>query len=452
MKSILRYSKLPLFFLLCSSVFLSCDPQFSTPVGSGDLGDLVPDGTPVVYVAVGNSLTAGIIDAALFRSGQMYSFPYLLAQQLGISDFAQPWIDDPGIGNRRYLRGFTQYGEPIIETVEVRSQPAAADLPRPYNNLGIPGAVLYDAIDTSDFALRGQERGNPFYEIILRSPLFGKSMIEQALSLNPNFITLWLGNNDVLGYATSGGTKGTAGTPGNPQPTDPQVFHALYAQILQQITTTLPEAKIIVFTIPDVAAIPFFTTIPWNALVIMDQQQVDMLNAAYAQYGFHFQLGPNGFIAESRSSAGGLRQLTENDLVLLSLPRDSITQAGWGSIKPIPDQYVLDSIEISTVRQHIALYNQSIIALTQQFSNVYLLDAYQIFEDVKANGYFVPGSNPMTTSYIAGSFFSLDGIHPTPKGYGVIANEVIKLLNKQFGADIPLVPIQNLPAIRVVPQ
>ncbi len=431
-------------------IVASCDPKLTSPIGTGSLGSLVPQGQPVRYVAVGNSLTAGYMDAALFESGQRYSFPYLIAQQLGADDFQMPWIADPGIGNRRFFRGFTPDGSPIVEAQRVQSDLLNANLQRPYNNLGVPGAILFDAIDTSDYVQRGEARGNPYYQVVLRSNQLGASMLDQAIALQPNVVTFWLGNNDVLGYATSGGTRGTGGTPEEPMPTAPAQFQALYAAALQKLTTALPDAKILVLNIPDVAAIPYFTTIPWNALVLTSQEQVDALNQAYGQLGFHFALGPNGFVAESKSSPYGIKQLTAKDLVLLSVPRDSL-KAGWGSIKPIPDEYVLDSAEIAVVRQHLQQYNATIRNLANQFPNVYLIDAYQLFEDIKANGYFVPGSNPLTTSYLSGSFFSLDGVHPTPKGYGVVANEILKFINEQFGADIPLIAIQNLPAIQVMP-
>lgn len=37
-----------------------------------------------------------------------------------------------------------------------------------------------------------------------------------------------------------------------------------------------------------------------------------------------------------------------------------------------------------------------------------------------------------------GNFFSADGIYPTAFGQAVIANEVIKTLNKHYGLEIPL--------------
>ena len=80
-------------------------------------------------------------------------------------------------------------------------------------------------------------------------------------------------------------------------------------------------------------------------------------------------------------------------------------------------------------------------------NNITVVDMNAIFANLINNGYNIPGSSQLTNAYISGGFFSLDGIHPNSKGYGVITNEIIKVINAKFGADIPFVFVQNLPAI-----
>jgi hypothetical protein len=60
------------------------------------------------------------------------------------------------------------------------------------------------------------------------------------------------------------------------------------------------------------------------------------------------------------------------------------------------------------------------------------------------NGLAVNGVN-FSGTYITGNFFSLDGIHPTSQGYGIIANEFIKAINSKYGASIPLVDVSTIP-------
>ena len=49
--------------------------------------------------------------------------------------------------------------------------------------------------------------------------------------------------------------------------------------------------------------------------------------------------------------------------------------------------------------------------------------------------------------FITGGVFSLDGVHPSAKGQGIIANEFIKVMNDQFGANIAYVNIASLPGL-----
>ena len=120
-------------------------------------------------------------------------------------------------------------------------------------------------------------------------------------------------------------------------------------------------------------------------------------------------------------------------------------------MKPIPNRYVLDSIEILVVKKAISDYNEKLVQLKSISQNIYIFDLSKVFTDIIAKGYKVPGSTTLTNRFISGEMFSLDGVHPTAKGYGVITNELIKYLNSTFNSDIPLVSIQNLPSNYVTP-
>ena len=67
-----------------------------------------------------------------------------------------------------------------------------------------------------------------------------------------------------------------------------------------------------------------------------------------------------------------------------------------------------------------------------------VFDAYTFFNGIAAAGIATSGVNN-TTAYITGNLFSLDGVHPTPRGYAVIANELLRIINDQYGATLPLV-------------
>lgn len=439
-----------LFILGLIFIAFACDPNIENPQGTGKLGTLVPEGTQLVYVSIGNSLTAGYQDGAVYGSAQQFSFPNLLAKQLGITSFVQPAVPEDGIGERMTFGGFTATGSPIINRSALKiSTPTNASHAKPYNNLGIPGSIANDLIDESDFATRSQTRSNPFYHAFLRSNALGASMIKQAIALQPNLVSMWIGNNDVLGYATSGGTISTVGMPDNPIPTPAAAISQILGGGVQAMITALPNVKILLLTIPNVMGTPFFNVIPWNALVLTEQAKVDALNAAYRTLGYTFKIGQNGFIAESPTGTMKMKQLTANDKIVLTIPQDSL-KAGWGTSKPIPNRYVLDTEEQKIVAEAVAGYNQAINTIAGMYpNNITVVDMNAVFAILMNNGYNIPGSSHLTPAYISGEFFSLDGIHPNSKGYGVIANEIIKVINAKFGADIPFVFVQNLPAIIV---
>ena len=96
-------------FLLAAVMLSACSED--TPIADPSLGDV----SPAVYVAIGNSLTAGYTNGALYESDQKYSYPHLIAQALGTPEFVQPLIPDPGTGNLMIWQGFSATGSPVIK-------------------------------------------------------------------------------------------------------------------------------------------------------------------------------------------------------------------------------------------------------------------------------------------------------------------------------------------------
>ena len=49
---------------------------------------------------------------------------------------------------------------------------------------------------------------------------------------------------------------------------------------------------------------------------------------------------------------------------------------------------------------------------------------------------------------VTGGLFSLDGVHLTPRGYAIIANEFIKATNSTYGSNIPLANVASYPGLK----
>ena len=403
------------------------------------------------YVAIGNSLPAGYQSNAWYESSQIYSYPNLLATQLRVSGanvtFVQPLWSDPGtpiegtnIPSQYFVLSLVgpKIGPDFTKTAGGPKNLAYA---APYNNLAIPGAFIYDFLNAKDsstcFSAFGGVR-NPLFTTTLRG--LG-TQFQQAKILRPNLVTFELGDNDVLAYATSGGAS-----PITPAAT----FQQLFFLSMDSLRTALgPNAIIMAANIPEVTSIPFATTIPSRGLVLT-QAQADGLNAATGGV-FQFTAGVNGFLAftgtGSPANPTPVKKLTASDYVLLTCPQDSLKSAGWGSLKPIPGIYVLDAAEISASQNAVAAYNAAVNAIAAQF-NVLVVDIHGLLASIDQQGVEYAGQT-LTSDYVVGGVFSLDGVHPTSKGQGLMANEFIKVLNAKTGTSIPYVDIGSLPGIPV---
>jgi len=410
-----------------------------------------------MYVSLGNSLTAGFQSNALSQRDQVFCFPNLIAQQVQVA-FEQPLIQNPGIGSR--IRLLNLAPTLVNETGVSPFDPASnlnGNLPRPFNNLGIPGAVLYDILDTtgasSNFLSKSIARENPFFAQILRSQQFGRSIFQQAKALQPTFITLWIGNNDVLGYAISGGTEGSNVLPPNPHtlPTEALLFDTWFRATVESLRTT--GAGIVTANIPDVSVIPFFTT--------LGPQIHAKLPAGVPM---RYQRGGNNSVAFDTTTLSGantdpLILLTGSTYApLLGQPTgkfyrdngitpgpgiDTTKPFGFHPQNPWPNVLTLDQDEVGIARTAIDNFNASIDSIATN-RGIGVVDIHSVLNNILLHGLYVSDLGTFSTSFILGGLFSYDGVHPSSRGEAVIANEWIKVINTKFGAQIPPVNLSSV--------
>ncbi len=75
-----------------------------------------------------------------------------------------------------------------------------------------------------------------------------------------------------------------------------------------------------------------------------------------------------------------------------------------------------------------------------------MVDIHGVVSDIDENG-LVAGDETLTTEYLVGGLFSLDGVHPTCKGQGVIANALMDAIEAHYGVSFPRVSIAGLPGV-----
>jgi lysophospholipase L1-like esterase len=394
------------------------------------------------YVAIGNSISAGYADGALSYEGQQSAFPIMLANQFklaGGGDFKVPFLEkgggNDGSGNPRRVLGYVMPCGSVTPSLSPVFDPAGSTALTnvssmgPYHLIGVPGARAIDANQSLYGFL------NPFLNRFCQTP-GSSTMLSEAMRVNPSFFTLWLGNNDVLLYATGGAVQPTSIF--SPSITDPNALRDSLTKIVDALVKK--GAKGAIANVPDITALPYFTTVPWNGAVL-DQATADTMNALYQSLSLNhitWKAGTNGFVITDSTAPGNMRQATNADYVLLTTPGDSLRCAGWGvnPLKPLGDQYVLDGQEALTVQAAVTQYNTSIANLATTY-NLAFVDANAFLKRAKT-GIMYNGVNH-TTTFVSGGAFSLDGVHLTPRGNALIANEFIKSINLKYRSTIPQV-------------
>src|SRR5690606_11406031 len=162
--------------------------------------------------------------------------------------------------------------------------------------------------------------------------------------------------------------------------------------------------KGVLATIPDVTAVPFFTTITVTALL----NAAKKVNSAIT----------NLYIEDKTvltSPFFGVRAATYEDLIVLTFPVDKIGVVnGYGfpyglqPLNPIEDQYVLDRTEVALVKDYVKSYNNT-IRNTAETRGLALADIYTLLNKVKETGLLINGAI-MNASFVSGGVFSLDGV------------------------------------------
>jgi lysophospholipase L1-like esterase len=447
-------------------------------------------------VAVGNSLTAGYMNGALYDAGQASSFANIVATQIklnGGGEFNQPDIESP-LGNFGTASGIPGVpdGTPLGRLHLVNP---ASPVPQPFipgdpfntsysgdksllNNFGVPGMRIVDV------TFPGYGVANPYFGRYA-SDAATASVLGDAIAANGSFILFWLGSNDALGYALGGATADPEGDGSNPADmTQAAIFDIAYKTAIAALITD--GKKGIVANIPNINDIPHFTTVPWNAIP-MDQATADGTNLAYSPYNggldamvanqlltqeeadlryIVFKEGANGAVIFDNSLTDltiydpglvSMRMANANDLLTLTSgavlgtlanPADPTSVIGVGV--PLGEQYTLIEEDQIAIADRIVDFNAIIASeVTASNGNLVLMDMNAEFFRFSTEDIDINGAGVDTSIIPPFGLFSLDGIHPNQRGAAYVASLFIDKINEAFGANIPNVNPNNWPGNEV---
>jgi lysophospholipase L1-like esterase len=364
------------------------------------------------YVALGDSLTAGFASGALMDFYQDRSYPAVLAAQAGATGFEQPLVSEPGFPPILELVHLVPV--PVIQPVGfVPGLPVNAALPRPYNNLGVTGANLFDMLFTTGDInnLLAGNFDNVMHDLVLRDGIH--TALEQAIGLQPTFITVGIGNNDVLGAVTTATPiDGVTMTPVD-------IFEQLYNNAIGALVTNT-SADIVLMNLVYSTDTAFATSVP---------PFVDIPGL-----GLTPLMGTNG-------------PLTADSRVTL-LGGDLIAQGyGLPGGPPLPEDldfltgepgYVLRPEEIDIINDRIDAFN-AIIADVADTYGLAVFDTNAFLDEIIAGEAPSYGGVEINGGFLLGGFFSYDGIHAQRIGYAMVADALIQFINAEFGNTIPRV-------------
>ncbi len=440
------------------------------------------------YVALGASFSAGYSDGSVFLAAQSQSFPSIISQKMssmGGGSFTQPLVSD-NIGG--LLLGGQQISNPRLYfdgagLAQLQGSPTTEVsniLSGPFNNMGVPGAKSFHLVAPGYGSVANVPLGlaNPYFARMASNP--SATILEDAVSQGATFFTISeIGGNDVLGYATSGGS-GVVQT-GNPDPTtygpsditDPSLFTNVFNSLVQ--TMTANGAKGVVVTVPSIVNLPFFTSVPHDA-VPLDGDTATLLNNGYAAYNGGLQLafqalagtglfteeelqkrtisfsaGQNAvvIIDEDLTDLGAInplfgalpkyRQATAEDfLVLTSATFIGTTVGGNASLingvsVPLADNWVLTPEEQNNIQVATDAYNASITSIGNA-NGLAVLDLDGLLNEAASSGAQFDEFT-MTTTLVFGGLVSLDGIHLTTRGYALMAKKILESIDATYGSN-----------------
>ncbi|UYW00738.1 G-D-S-L family lipolytic protein [Flavobacterium agricola] len=520
----MKSTKYILFSLALATGVISCEPEFKDELSNASYSAGTADFSR--YVAVGNSLTSGYMDGAMYRTGQSYSFPNLLAKQfalVGGGEFTQPsYADDVNnvggiiangnvIQSPKMIINLKAGGPQVINaTPTVTLAPQA----KAFNNMGVPGAKSFHLVAPGYGNPAGlPAAANPYFVRMATTP--NTTVLADAVSLNPTFFTNWIGSNDVLSYALSGG----AGVVRSAAETDPTtwganditsttVFAGAYAAIMDALTAN--GAKGVVATIPNVTSIPYFTTVPFNPLTAtalgqgnpeVGEATINTLNALFVGLNQGLESAQQAKRFTTFSTAAGnpvlivdetlpdmsavitavisqtpyaalapqlgtllgkARHATASDLLVLTASSVIGTEQGslpapfnaFGVTVPLTDQFVLTPDEQANITTATTSFNQTIRQIAGA-KDIPVADMNAIMQQLSTNGIVYSGikynANYFSTATVGIVLFSLDGVHPNARGYAFVANEVMKVIEKHYGAKLPEYVPNTFPGATILP-
>src|SRR6266446_1796981 len=368
------------------------------------------------YVSMGNSITAGFQSGGINDSTQLQSYAVVLARAMR-SPFFAPLLNKPGCPPP-YTNVFTQtrVSGGTSTTCALRKIPNPA--PPFISNTAVPGAWVIDIYNNAAGA-----HPNTLTQFILGG-LTQVQMLERA---HPTFVTVWIGNNDVLTAATSSTNAGDS-TLITPVAT----FQTNYGAMLDSISAVGPQGVVLI-GVANLATVANRTGLP--------PTQPPANGVPFFSYGStYYVLDAAGAIPGPFTAAVTCAP-PRGDSVLVPFPLGGALIAAGGTLTCNEPQ-TIQPAELVKITTTVTAYNAYISAQATARGWAYIdpNPALDSLRQIPTQVAFFPGFNAPCANNPFGLAFSCDGIHPSAATHRLLAQKLRLAINAAYTTSIPPIP------------
>jgi hypothetical protein len=398
-----------LSFLAAVIALVGCDnalaPRPAPSPGTAPTRDVMPSATEIFqrFVALGTSNSMGVRSAGIFAGGQQSAWPAQLATRVG-TPFSLPLIEDPGCGPPLLpplaadaaLVG--AFGDDLVTAVMNTCAPLRTGITLPTNNVAISGANAHDALyGTLESEGGTTTRVGTLYSRVLPP---GLTQVTAMLTQRPTFVSVELAANEVLPASTG---RISAMTPYANWQSD-------FDQIIDAVRST--GARAVLVGVPNNAA---------------NFPSVRRARELFNEWPYLLTLGIrvsiNCYFSSNHLFIPGY---------VLTLLAAAPTTATCGDVPGAAD-YVLTASDVNAINARMAQMNAHIQAKASE-------NGYAYFSLESVYGLPKPRFSLVDVLFSNapfGPYISLDGVHPSAQGQGILAGAAVQAINARYSTAIP---------------
>jgi lysophospholipase L1-like esterase len=399
--------------LLAITVLLSAckDRRPTEPPTDGRLFDR--------YVAIGNSITAGLESAGINDSTQAHAYPVLLAAsfqaQFNVPALRRPGCPPPLVGPA-----------PLTDERVDGADPSSCagfqtPIPQPVQNLAFPGFQIADALAVPSGTVG----------LIYRQAFGNRSLVQAMADANPTLVSLSLGNNDALSAMING-------DPG--ELTTLPAFEASLASIVTALAGRATLRDVVVIGVIDPLLSPLVQPGAYLWLVAQDPEGAALLSKPVSD-----DCAPRTGTGQVNPQAGSL-------VSLRAVADPAVTEISCADDAP----YVLNEVEQAAINARVEEFNAALqasatanqwiwIDVNEEVARPLLAQPDQLrkcqgllmADTPEAARLAVEQTCPHPTApNFFGSTVSFDGIHPSREGQQLIVDVIRTRIVQKHGADL----------------